>query len=108
MLCHILIGITSPWTIVGNVFGVRHAFCMFKTLVHFEKRYIYYPTQISIRFQWLSKVVAPVDPTPISSMVLYFVHFVLVLNIQSLLHIETTEGKCNPVPYEQLSVICTG
>ena len=25
--CHILIEIASPWTIVGNVFGVCHAFC---------------------------------------------------------------------------------
>ena len=24
---HILIEIASPWTIVGNVFGVCHAFC---------------------------------------------------------------------------------
>ena len=84
MLCHILLEIASSWTIVGNVFGVCHAFCRFKTPVHFEKGYIYNPTKISIRFQWISKVVAPVDPTPIFYMVLYFVHFVLVLNIQPL------------------------
>ena len=41
-------------------------------------------------------------------MVIYFVHFVLVLNIQSVLYIETTEGKLNRVSYEQLSVIKIG
>jgi hypothetical protein len=41
-------------------------------------------------------------------MILYFVHIVLVLNMQSVLYIATTEGKLNRVPYEQLSVIYTG
>ena len=72
--CHILIE-----TIVGNLFG-----CVMLSA--------------GKRFQWLSNVVAPIDTTPISSVVIYFVHFVLVLNIQSELYIETTERKLKTCP----------
>ena len=36
---------------------------------------------------------------PISSMVLYFAYVILVLNIHSVLYIETTEGKLKTCPF---------
>ena len=102
--------------IVSNVSVVRHSLCRSTTPVNFEKKVpndsvacanvcIYNPTQISIRFLWLSKFVAPVDPTSIFSMLLFVVHYFLGLNIQSVLYTETTKGKLKRAPYEQLSVI---
>jgi hypothetical protein len=95
--------VASPWTIVDNVSLVCHAFSRLRTkngpdIVACTKVCVYNPTKISIRFQWLSKVVAQVDPTLHLVYVLYFVQFVLVLNIQSVLYIETTERKLKTCP----------
>jgi hypothetical protein len=99
---HIIMEI-GPWTIVCNVFGRCHALGH----LYFSKKSldivacsmvcINNPTQISIRFQWVSKVVTRC-PTTISSMVLYFANFVLFLNIYSALHIEITKRKLKACP----------
>jgi hypothetical protein len=79
--------IASLWTIVvGNVHRECRAFCSH------TKFYMYRLTQISVLFQWLSKVLDLFGSTPhLFYVALYGVDFAPVLNITPIRYIMATQ-----------------